>query len=133
MMDAESRRYVRQRAGNRCEYCRMKQEFDELVFQIEHIIPKKHHGSDGTNNLALACFSCNNHKGPNLTGLDPKTGALTRLFNPRTDKWEDHFAWEEALLVGRTPIGRATIDVLAVNLSYRIELRLALTEEGVFP
>src|SRR5438445_13579582 len=69
MMDVQSRRYVRQRAGNRCEYCLMKQEFDELVFQIEHIIPRKHHGSDATDNLALACFSCNNHKGPNLTGL----------------------------------------------------------------
>src|SRR6266567_3760444 len=126
-MDAGLRRLVWQRAGNRCEYCRMRQEFDELTFQIEHIVPKKHHGSDATDNLALACFSCNNHKGANLTGLDPKTGSLTRLFNPRTDTWED------AVLVGRTPIGRATVDVLAVNLPYRVELRLALTEEGVFP
>jgi hypothetical protein len=133
MMDAQSRHYVRQRAGNRCEYCRMKQQFDELVFQIEHIIPRKHHGPDAKDNLALACFSCNNHKGPNLTGLDPITGELSRLFNPRANKWEDHFAWDGALLVGRTPIGRATIDVLAINLPYRLELRLALTEEGVFP
>jgi hypothetical protein len=131
--DDESRRAVRHRAGNRCEYCRLRQELDELSLQIEHIIPRKHHGSDATDNLALACFACNNHKGPNLTGLDPKTGELTRLLNPRTDRWEDHLAWEGALLVGRTPIGRATVDVLAVNLPYRVELRLALIEEGVFP
>jgi hypothetical protein len=83
--------------------------------------------------LALACFACNNHKGPNLTGVGPNTGELTRLFNPRTDKSEDHFAWEGALLVGRTLTGRATVDVLAINLPHRLELRMALIEEGVFP
>jgi hypothetical protein len=59
-MDAELRRLVRERAGSRCEYCGMRQEFDELPFQIEHVIPRKHHGSDEEDNLALACFACNN-------------------------------------------------------------------------
>ncbi len=111
----------------------MKQEFDELTFQIEHIIPRKHHGSDEIDNLALACFACNNHKGPNLSGLDPKTGEISRLFHPRRDKWEQHFQWDGARLIGRTPIGRSTVDVLAINLTYRYELRAALIEEGVFP
>jgi 5-methylcytosine-specific restriction endonuclease McrA len=132
-MDADKRRFVRERAANRCEYCQMPQSFDELVFQIEHVIAKKHHGSDSRDNLALACFSCNNHKGPNLSGLDPVSGQMTRLYNSRTDKWKDHFQWKRALLVGRTPVGRATVDVLAMNLAYRQELRLALIEEGVFP
>jgi len=111
----------------------MRQEFDELTFQIEHIVPRKHHGGDDADNLALACFACNNHKGTNLSGIDTPTGAMTRLFHPRQDKWEEHFEWQEAMLVGRTRIGRATVDVLAINLSYRSELRMALIEEGVFP
>jgi len=132
-MDAELRRLVWQRASGRCEYCRMLQEFDELTFQIEHIVPRKHHGSDDTENLALACFACNNHKGANLSGLDPETGQMMRLFDPRKDEWNEHFEWKGALIVGRTPIGRVTIDVLAINLPYRSELRMALMEEGVFP
>lgn len=132
-MDADLRRLVWERANGRCEYCQMKQEFDELTFQIEHIVPKKHHGSDDADNLALACFACNNHKGPNLSGHDPQTGEMTRLFHPRRDKWEEHFEWKEAMLFGRTGIGRATVEVLEINLSYRSELRMALIEEGVFP
>lgn len=111
----------------------MRQEFDELTFQIEHIIPRKHHGTSDADNLALACFACNNHKGANLTGIDPNTGETTRLYHPRKDKWEEHFEWNEDRLIGRTPIGRTTIDVLAINLPYRCELRLTLIEEGVFP
>jgi len=132
-MDAGLRRLVWHRANGRCEYCRMRQEFDELTFQIEHIIPRKHHGSDAGENLALACFACNNHKGTNLSGRDPQTGEMTRLFHPRRDDWEDRFQWQEGWLRGRTAIGRATIDVLAINLPYRWQLRMALIEEGVFP
>ena len=132
-MHAGLRRLVWQRAGGHCEYCRMRQEFDELTFQIEHVIPKKHHGPDAPENLALACFACNNHKGTNLSGLDPQSGEMTRLFHPRQDDWAEHFQWDGASLVGCTAIGRATVDVLAINLSYRWELRVALIEEGVFP
>lgn len=132
-MDASLRRLVWQRAEGRCEYCRMRQEFDELTFQFDHIIPRKHHGSEVDGNLALACFACNNHKGTNLSGLDPQTGELTRLFHPRRDDWAEHFHWDGAGLSGRTAIGRVTIDVLGINLPYRSELRMALIEEGVFP
>ena len=133
LRDAELRRLVWERAGSRCEYCGMRQEFDELPFQIEHVIPRKHHGSDEEDNLALACFACNNHKGPNLSGVDPQTGQMARLFHPRKDKWKEHFEWNGALLVGRTAVGRATLDVLAINLPYRCALRAVLVEEGVFP
>jgi hypothetical protein len=132
-MDARLRRLVWQRAAGRCEYCRMLQEFDELTFQIEHIIPRKHHGPDTADNLALACFACNNHKGANLSGLDPVSGGMTRLFHPRQDDWSGHFRWSGAWLAGETAIGRVTIDVLAINLPHRVELRAALQEEGVFP
>ena len=132
-MQAGLRRLVRERAGGRCEYCAMRQEFDELPFQVEHIIPRKHHVGDDMDNLALACFACNNHKGPNLSGVDAQTGQTTRLFHPRKDKWQEHFEWKGALLVGLTTIGRATIDVLGINLPHRHTLRAVLIEEGVFP
>ena len=124
---------VWQRAGSICEYCRMPQSYDVLTFQIDHIIARKHHGSDELGNLALACFACNNHKGPNIAGVDPETGEIARLFHPRQDNWKDHFEWQDAVLVGRTAVGRATIDVLAVNLPYRIQLRQMLILESVFP
>lgn len=132
-MDASVRRFVWQRASSHCEYCGMRQEFDELTFQIEHIIPRKHRGSDTADNLALACFACNIHKGTNLSGLDPQTREMARLFHPRRDEWSEHFQWEGSVLQGRTPIGRVTVEVLAINLPHRVELRAALMEEGVLP
>lgn len=111
----------------------MPQEFDPLPFQIDHIIARKHGGPTSAENLALACFSCNNHKGPNIAGIDPDTQALARLFHPRQDDWSEHLIWNGPELMGKTPIGRVTIAVLAINLPHRIALRHALIEEGVFP
>jgi 5-methylcytosine-specific restriction endonuclease McrA len=84
-MDAELRQFVRTRAAYQCEYCRLPQEFSELRFHIEHIVPRQHGGADHLDNLALACPDCNLRKGPNLTGIDPQTGEVTRLFDPRRD------------------------------------------------
>jgi hypothetical protein len=83
--------------------------------------------------LALACHEDNLHKGPNLTGIDPLTKKLTRLFNPRKHKWSRHFRWDGPLLVGRTAIGRTTVHVLAMNLPHRLTLREALIAVGGFP
>lgn len=124
---------VWQRAQSRCEYCRVAQQHDVLTFQIDHIIARKHHRTDEPDNLALACFACNNHKGPNIAGMDHGTGEVVRLFHPRRDRWEDHFKWEGGILLGRTPIGRATVDVLAINAPHRTRLREMLILEGVFP
>lgn len=132
-MDAALRQLVWTRAEDRCEYCRLPQEFDELTLQIEHIIPRKHRGPTTEENLALACFACNNHKGTNLTGLDPDSDEITRLYHPRKDRWGDHFEWDGPLLIGLTAIGRTTVDVLSINLDYRVALRASLIEEGVFP
>ena len=122
-----------QRAKSKCEYCRMPQQYDLLTFQVDHLIARKHHGTDDLENLALACYACNNHKGPNLAGMDSETSAVVRLFHPRQDLWGDHFRWQDAVLVGRTSIGRVTIDVLAINLPHRLRLRQMLILEGVFP
>jgi len=95
-MDEETKRFVRERADNRCEYCRVQQQFHpDFTFHIEHIVARQHGGRDDPENLALSCHLCNSKKGPNLSGLDPDTGLLTRLFNPRTDRWNEHFSSDE--------------------------------------
>lgn len=125
---------VRDRAGNVCEYCRMPQMFYPTVpYPIDHIIAKQHGGISKLTNLALSCLHCNSHKGPNIAGLDPLTRKLTKLFDPRRHKWERHFRWEGAYLVGKTGIGRATIVVLAINDPDAVEVRAELIDEGVFP
>jgi hypothetical protein len=73
------------------------------------------------------------HKGPNLAGIDPKTGKRTWLFSPRRQKWERHFRWVGPVLIGRTPIGRATIALLQINAPHRVAQRAALIAEGEFP
>jgi hypothetical protein len=121
------------RAQSRCEYCQMPQEYDGFVHEIDHVIAKKHGGHTVAENLVLACFPCNNHKGTNVAGLDPTTRRLTRLFNPRRHKWDRHFRWNGAELIGKTAIGRVTIAVLEINDSQRVLLRESLIDEGVFP
>jgi hypothetical protein len=96
-------------------------------------IAEQHEGGDDPANLALACVHDNLHKRPNLGGLDPVTGELTRLYNPRRDRWRDHFAWLGAMLIGLTPIGRTTIRVLAMNDPDQVATREALIVEGRFP
>jgi 5-methylcytosine-specific restriction endonuclease McrA len=108
-MDAALKRFVRERAGNRCEYCHLTQQQSPLfLLQIEHIRPRKHHGGDEDHNLALACIDCNLHKGPNLTGIDEESGALTELFHPRVQNWSEHFEMSGPLIVGKTAVGRVT-------------------------
>jgi hypothetical protein len=133
-MDTSTRELVRRRAGRRCEYCRLHEDDDPLfAFHVEHIIARQHEGADSPSNLALACHQDNLHKGPNLTGIDPVTNKLTRLFNPRRHKWSRHFRWDGPILVGRTAIGRTTVTVLGMNLPHRVSLRQALIAAGRFP
>src|ERR1022692_3506196 len=91
---------------------------------------RQHGGSDDVDNLALACHRYNLHKGPNLSGVDPLTGAVEILFHPRRDHWPKHFAFRGAYLEGVTPAGRVTVEVLALNDARRIELRQELLALG---
>lgn len=132
-MDADTRAAVRVRAGDRCEYCLLRQEHVEFSHHIEHIVAKQHGGDDGPENLALSCARCNAFKGPNLSGIDPDTGELVPLFNPRRDEWEEHFAFRGVWIDGLTPVGRTTVYVLAMNETRRLEIRALLLAEGELP
>lgn len=125
-MDVGVRQAVRQRANGDCEYCGLHEEDSPLArHQIKHIVPVKHGGSDDPENLALACIACNLDKGSNLSGLDPHTGELTSLFDPRQHTWQDHFRREALSIVGLTSIGRTTVVVLRLNSPAHLRLRLA--------
>ncbi len=122
---------VWQRAENRCEYYRMPHPQYRLPFQIDHIIARQHGGETVSENLALACFHCNRFKGPNIAGIDPHSGELVRLFHPRIDSWDEHFRFDRVRVTGMTAIGRATVQVLAMNASDLLTLRLELLEENL--
>ena len=85
--------------------------------EIDHILPESLGGLTDEENLWLACSLCNDHKGDRIAALDPETGEIVRLFNPRFQEWHEHFTWNETSdrIIGLTPIGRAT--VIALNLN----------------
>ncbi len=132
-MDAALARQVWHRAGHCCEYCRMPQDCDDAPFEIDHIIARKHRGATVAENLARTCALCNRRHGPNLAGIDPKTRTIVRLFHPRRHSWRRHFDWDGPFLVGRTAIGRATVEVLAINLPLRVRHRAQVMAEGTWP
>ncbi len=130
-MDAALRRLVVERADHRCEYCRLHRDHQPLVlFHVEHVTARQHGGDDAPSNLALACHRCNLHKGTNLVGRDPETGAVTELFHPRKHHWPEHFSLTGGQINGLTAIGRATASLLEMNAPDRIELRLQLMAAG---
>lgn len=102
-------------------------------FHVEHVVAQQHRGTDDLGNLALACRLCNWFKGTNLTSLDPDTNELTRLFNPRSDVWEEHFRLVGSRVVGITGMGRTFVWLLEMNSKERITLREMLLELGEWP
>ncbi|SPE62887.1 hypothetical protein SBV1_940022 [Verrucomicrobia bacterium] len=97
--------------------------FPNYSFISSTSFPVKHGGPDNAENLALACPDCNLLKGPNLTGLDPSTERVVRLFHPRRDQWTEHFIQEGPRISGKTPVGRVTVSLLKVNDPHRLEIR----------
>ena len=132
-MPARGRRSVERRAAWRCEYCRAPQRVCGYRFHVEHIVPRLLGGADDDSNLALACGPCNLVKGPRTKWTDPVTGEHVLLYHPRTQRWEEHFAWSSdgSTLVGLTAVGRATISALDMNNPLRLEARLLWRELGL--
>lgn len=110
-------RRIRAAAENRCGYCLSPQHLVTARLEIEHIIPLAKGGTNKESNLWLACPICNSHKSDKTTAVDPNTNAMVPLFNLQMESWWEHFEWAEdgLRIVGRTPIGRAT--VIALHLS----------------
>jgi hypothetical protein len=130
-MTAGEREAVRQRAGGRCEYCHLPDAaMAPEDFHVEHVIARKHGGKDTLGNLAWSCIFCNLYKGPNLASFDPDTGKLTRLFNPRQDRWDEHFHLDGPRILGLTAIGRTSIWLLEMNSGVLLGLRASLRREG---
>jgi hypothetical protein len=133
-MKASTRALIRSRAARRCEYCRLhERDLPLFPFHVEHIVARKHGGTHNRDNLAWSCHLCNLAKSSNLSGIDPATGRVVVLFNPRRQQWARHFQWRGARLEGRTACGRATIAVLNINAAHRVDLRRLLIAGGAFP
>ncbi|MBI3763478.1 MAG: HNH endonuclease [Chloroflexi bacterium] len=127
------RRQVVERASGRCEYCLLHQDDVPFSHQVDHIVPLKHGGRTISENLAVACLECNRHKGSDLTAIDPEDGEISSLFSPRLQNWDEHFAVDDARIVGRTATGRATASLLRMNERKRVAERRALIDAGRWP
>lgn len=112
-----TQKQVRQRAENRCEYCLSHQNYVMGRLQIDHILPLAKGGKNSLENLCLACELCNQYKWTQTEAIDPQTDQIIALFNPRQQKWIDHFCWsiDGTEIIGKTPCGRATIAALKFN------------------
>lgn len=130
---AEMRRSTIARAGERCEYCLIRESDTFFGCEVDHIISVKHGGSSDSNNLAYACMFCNRQKGSDLGSIVWRTGELVRFFNPRVDRWMDHFALEGARIDPLTDIGEVTARILEFNSEERILEREELISAGRYP
>lgn len=129
------RKKVRQRAKNRCEYCLSHQDYMMGRLQIDHIQPLAKGGVNTEDNLCLACELCNQYKWTKTEGLDIESGQVVSLFNPRNQKWKEHFTWNpEAIeIIGITACGRATISALRLNNNLAVTVRKNWVQAGWHP
>lgn len=129
----ETRRIVGRRANFVCEYCLMAEQDAYFRFQVEHIISRKHGGSSELENLAYACVFCNRYKGSDIASLKPGTNELVRLYNPRTDRWREHYHLNGVVIEFLSEIGEATVRILQINHEDQILEREVLRRRGRYP
>lgn len=134
-LSAKIKQQVAKRANHLCEYCLANSEYAFHTFPIDHILPISLEGENLLDNLANSCQFCNNSKYNKTDCIDPITNDLVPLYNPRKDNWLEHFVWNEdkTVIIGITPIGRATVHCLKVNRTEAINLRKVLAIYGVHP
>lgn len=132
---AELRRLVVERARNYCEYCRYPGRYAPQTPPVDHIIPREAGGLTIAENLAQSCQGCNGHKATKTAAPDPVTGLLVPLYDPRQQRWNEHFAWSEDFLriTGLTPVGRATVEALQLNREGLLNMRRVLYIVGEHP
>lgn len=135
-MIAKARRQrVASQARFQCGYCRTQETVSGIPLTLEHIFPKAQGGTDAEENLWLSCRLCNEAKGVLVEAIDPQTGQLAPLFNPRLQVWSEHLAWSNdgAYIIGLSASGRATVAALALNSDFRIRSRRIWVEAGYHP
>ena len=133
-VSAALRREVIERAKDCCEYCRLNTSDRAINLAIDHVIAEKHGGETHAENLCLSCFWCNSYKGSDLSSVDwDGDGAIVPLYNPRQERWSDHFRLDGTLIHPLTATGRVTAYLLQLNASERIEERELLLQLGVYP
>lgn len=132
-ISASLRREVRERARERCEYCSLAESQAFFPHEPDHLIALKHGGRTLSENLALACFDCNRFKGANIASIDGVTDELVPLFNPRTQRWSEHFRLEGGRIIPLTATGPVTERILRLNLPKRLEVRQRLAAIGKYP
>jgi 5-methylcytosine-specific restriction endonuclease McrA len=113
----ELKQAIRERAKYVCEYCHSPERLSANRLTVDHVIPKSLGGSDQPTNLALACRRCNERRYNFVAGIDPETQEIVPIFNPRQQKWKEHFVWlnQGVVIEGTTPTGRATCLRLDLN------------------
>jgi hypothetical protein len=120
---------VVERASNCCEYCQLPAQLQVGGFEVDHILPRSRGGLTDIANLALACPHCNARKWAHMDGEDPESGQTVALFNPRSQRWVDHFQWSEQRpfeMVGISAHGRVTVARLQMNHPDLISIRRLL-------
>jgi hypothetical protein len=124
---------IAERARSRCEYCHAPQRVVGYRLELEHIVPLARGGPTVPENLALSCRACNLAKAARIEALDPRTGKVAPLFNPRTQQWADHFRWSRdgTRIIGRTASGRATVVALRMNDDFRVIARVHWRRAGL--
>lgn len=129
------RRQVVEDSNHRCEYCKTSSRLTGTPLVMEHILPRSQGGSDDRQNLAASCYRCNEFKGAKTDAIDPETGQLVPLFNPRTQVWSNHFAWAHGgtHIIGITATGRTTVIALRLNNDNLVEARSLWIEFGWHP
>lgn len=129
-LSASLRRLVSERADNCCEYCLLPESLSLHKHEPDHIVPVQHGGETDSDNLALACMRCNRHKGPNVGSFDPETGTLVQFFNPRTQRWADHFEMMDAVIYPLTAEARVTVKIFRLNDEDRVAERQRMIKAG---
>lgn len=131
----EQRARIAEISGYRCGYCLTQEIVIGMPLVVEHIIPEAKGGDSQDDNLWLACRRCNEFKGVQTSAVDPETSETVLLFNPRNEVWSAHFAWTEdgTLIIGLTPVGRATVDALRLNNEYVVRSRRRWVSIGWHP
>jgi hypothetical protein len=131
-ISSELRAEVVRRAKFPCEYCLLHEHDAVFPHEVDHIISRQHGGGETSDNLAYACMVCNRYKGSNIASLSA-AGDLIPLFNPRKDRWEDHFRLSGAIIEPLDSTGEVTVRVMRLNIADRVVRRNLLQQLRKYP